>query len=82
MPAMSDLLSFQPPARRHVALTYHALTRWFETRFSGLEHLGANRPALYVGNHTLLGYDVPPDAQLAEQSCTLWQPYHLATDPR
>jgi hypothetical protein len=59
---MSDLLSFQPPARRHVALTYHALTRWFETRFSGLEHLGANRPALYVGNHTLLGYDVPPDA--------------------
>lgn len=32
---------------------------WFKPQFYGLEHLEAKRPALYIGNHTLYGFDSP-----------------------
>ncbi|XID74447.1 lysophospholipid acyltransferase family protein [Alkanindiges sp. WGS2144] len=32
---------------------------WFKPRFYGLEHLDLQKPALYIGNHTLYGFDSP-----------------------
>ena len=54
-----DLLSFRPPSPQQARLAYQAIESWFHPTFAGLEHLDAARPALYVGNHTLFGYDVP-----------------------
>ena len=32
---------------------------WFKPSFYGLEHLNQQQPALYVGNHTIYGFDSP-----------------------
>jgi 1-acyl-sn-glycerol-3-phosphate acyltransferase len=55
----SDLLSFTPPSPQQARLAYQGIEYWFHPTFAGLEHLDVARPALYVGNHTLFGYDVP-----------------------
>lgn len=57
---MNNLLSFSPPSPRQAGLAYRLLDQWFSPTFIGLEQIDPTRPALYVGNHTLLGYDVPP----------------------
>jgi 1-acyl-sn-glycerol-3-phosphate acyltransferase len=54
-----DLLPFRPPSLQQARLAYQGIDAWFQPTFAGLEHLDAARPALYVGNHTLFGYDVP-----------------------
>jgi len=55
-----SLLCFVPPSPSQARLAYQTLSHWFSPTLIGLEHLDPARPALYVGNHTLLGYDVPP----------------------
>lgn len=57
---MPDLLDFTPPSPQNAQRAYNLLAQWFSPTFSGLQHLDAARPALYVGNHTLLGFDVAP----------------------
>ncbi|MDQ8037042.1 MAG: lysophospholipid acyltransferase family protein [Pedobacter sp.] len=51
----SDFTRFTPPSlsRLRRALTLQRL--WFQPQVHGLENLSADRPALYVGNHTLYG---------------------------
>ncbi|HEY4713052.1 MAG TPA: lysophospholipid acyltransferase family protein [Aquirhabdus sp.] len=55
-----NLTNFIPPSIAKIKRQAKALNFWFPTTFQGLENVDENRPALYVGNHTLLGHDVPP----------------------
>ncbi|AXI02615.1 lysophospholipid acyltransferase family protein [Aquirhabdus parva] len=55
---MDNLLSFTPPSPSKIKRLSRPLNAWFATTFSGLEHLDRMRPALYIGNHTIMGYDV------------------------
>lgn len=55
-----SLSEFTRPPYNEIALLGLALKTWFNPTLSGLEHVDSTRPALYVGNHTLLGHDVPP----------------------
>lgn len=57
---LNHLLGFAPPSPSQAGLAYQLLDHWFSPTFTGLEQIVPARPALYVGNHTLLGYDVPP----------------------
>ena len=56
---MNQSVRFTPPSIQQTRLAYQAINYWFSPTFTGLEHLDAARPALYVGNHTLFGFDVP-----------------------
>jgi len=55
-----ELTNFIPPSIQHVKKHIKVFDFWFPTTFHGLENVDQKRPALYVGNHTLLGHDVPP----------------------
>lgn len=55
-----DLTNFIPPSVEKIKQQSKALNFWFPATFHGLENVDQNRPALYVGNHTLMGHDVPP----------------------
>ncbi len=55
-----QLTNFIPPTIAKIKRQSKALNFWFPTTLHGLEHVDEKRPALYVGNHTLLGHDVPP----------------------
>lgn len=55
-----SLTSFIPPTIAKIKRQSKALNFWFPTTLHGLENVDEQRPALYVGNHTLLGHDVPP----------------------
>lgn len=55
-----NLTNFIPPSIAKIKRQSKALNFWFPTTFHGLENVDEKRPALYVGNHTLLGHDVPP----------------------
>lgn len=55
-----QLTTFVPPSIRKIKTQIKAFNFWFPTTLHGLEYVDQNRPALYVGNHTLLGHDVPP----------------------
>jgi 1-acyl-sn-glycerol-3-phosphate acyltransferase len=55
-----DLTKFIPPSVEKIKKQSKALNYWFPTTFHGLENVDQKRPALYVGNHTLMGHDVPP----------------------
>lgn len=55
-----NLANFIPPSVEKIKKQAKALNFWFPTTFHGLENIDENRPALYVGNHTLMGHDVPP----------------------
>lgn len=46
---------FQPPSQTEIKLLTRPSRAYFRPRFRGLEHLSPERPALLVGNHTLLG---------------------------
>ncbi len=53
------LLDFQPPSYNEAVLLNMPFRQWFKPAFDGLEHLDANRPALYISNHALFGMDAP-----------------------
>jgi len=55
----SLVADFQPLPAPLVQPVWWLSKRWFKPRFYGLEHLDAKRPALYVGNHTIYGFDSP-----------------------
>ena len=57
---MRPLLPYRPPSPAFIRRVWRGWQSWFQPVFEGLEHINPQRPALYVGNHTLLGYDVPP----------------------
>ena len=57
---MRPLLPYQPPSPAFIRRVWRGWQSWFQPVFEGLQYLDPERPALYVGNHTLLGYDVPP----------------------
>lgn len=54
-PSSRDPLDFTPPAPALMRRLLGAHRLWFRPQFYGLEHLDPQRPALYVGNHTLYG---------------------------
>lgn len=56
----TDLTNFIPPSVNKIKKQAKALNFWFPTTFHGLENVDEKQPALYVGNHTLMGHDVPP----------------------
>lgn len=53
--SLPDPLDFTPPPQALLRRALGARRFWFDPRFYGLEHLDPERPALYVGNHTLYG---------------------------
>jgi 1-acyl-sn-glycerol-3-phosphate acyltransferase len=56
MPKVSeDVLDYAPPSVADVSRGLRPLKRWFDPQYFGLENLDRNRPALYVGNHTIYG---------------------------
>jgi 1-acyl-sn-glycerol-3-phosphate acyltransferase len=57
---IQNLTNFIPPTIAKIKRQSKALNFWFPTTFHGLENVDEKLPALYVGNHTLLGHDVPP----------------------
>lgn len=48
---------YRPPPAWRLALAQAPARAYFSPVFWGAEHLDANRPALYVGNHTLYSID-------------------------
>jgi len=55
MAATPSLLDFQPPPLASLKRILTAQQAWFAPQFFGLENIDASRPALYVGNHTIMG---------------------------
>jgi 1-acyl-sn-glycerol-3-phosphate acyltransferase len=55
-----DLTNFIPPSPEKLKKQFKALDYWFPSTFHGIENVDKHRPALYVGNHTLMGHDVAP----------------------
>lgn len=51
----TELPRFRPPSRAQVRLLMAPSRAYFRPRFFGLEHIDPRRPALLVGNHTLVG---------------------------
>lgn len=49
------LADFKAPSLRRLQRRLAAQRFWFDPQLYGLEHLHPDRPALYVGNHTLYG---------------------------
>lgn len=49
------MADFRPPSDAEIQLLTGPSRAYFRPRFRGLEHLSPGRPALLVGNHTLLG---------------------------
>lgn len=47
--------SFRPPSKTQMRYTFAIARRWFYPEFLGLWELDLERPALFVGNHTLFG---------------------------
>lgn len=50
-----DITDFQPPSVSFVKRAIWPWKKWFDPRFFGIEHINADIPALYVGNHTIYG---------------------------
>lgn len=55
----ADILDFTPPPAEPIHRRLAPMRRWFAPRFFGLENVDRERPALYVGNHTIFGLDSP-----------------------
>lgn len=54
------LVGFQPPSVAQIRRQLAFQRFWFQPQYYGMEHLDINRPALYVGNHTIYGvFDAP-----------------------
>src|SRR5690606_15872458 len=54
-PRSEPVADFRPPSDAEIQLLTGPSRAYFRPRFRGLEHLSPGRPALLVGNHTLLG---------------------------
>jgi 1-acyl-sn-glycerol-3-phosphate acyltransferase len=55
-----DPLDFTPPTVLELKRRLRWQWAWFDPQFYGLENIGSSRPALYVGNHTLMAvFDGP-----------------------
>ena len=52
---MGILHGFQPPASPDLAWLATPLRTWFAPKLLGTEHIDADTPALWVGNHTIYG---------------------------
>lgn len=52
---LPDPMDFTPPPLRRMQRALWLQRQWFPPQSYGLEHLDADRPALYVGNHTIYG---------------------------
>jgi 1-acyl-sn-glycerol-3-phosphate acyltransferase len=52
---LPDLTDFTPPSLTSLRRQLAPQRIWFDPQYYGLEHLDPQRPALYVGNHTLFG---------------------------
>lgn len=52
---LPDPMDFTPPPLRRLQRALWLQRQWFPPRTFGLENLDPNRPALYVGNHTIYG---------------------------
>lgn len=50
-----DILDFTPPPPEELERRLRGMNRWFDPQFYGLENVDPDRPALYVGNHTIYG---------------------------
>ena len=50
-----EVLAYVPPSREKIRLLTAPLRHFFSPVFLDLEKLDLSRPALWVGNHTLLG---------------------------
>lgn len=50
-----DILDFTPPPLSTVERALKLQELWFDPHFYGLENVDAERPALYVANHTIYG---------------------------
>lgn len=60
MRATADILDYTPPPPEQVRRTMRIARWWFKPEFLGLQALDLEKPALFVGNHTLYGLtDVP-----------------------
>lgn len=53
--SLPDPNTFTPPSLAQLRRQMAAQRFWFQPQFFGMEHLDPQRPALYVGNHTLYG---------------------------
>jgi 1-acyl-sn-glycerol-3-phosphate acyltransferase len=54
------LTDFVPPSVAKLKRQLSVQRFWFDPQYYGLEHLDVNKPALYVGNHTIYGvFDAP-----------------------
>ncbi len=51
----ADVTRYTPPSLSRLRRTLRLQRFWFQPQVFGLENLCADRPALYVGNHTLYG---------------------------
>ena len=54
-----DILQFSPPSLPIVTAKVALFTRLFDPQVIGLEHLPEKGPCLIVGNHAVLGLDMP-----------------------
>lgn len=52
---LPDPMDFTPPPLRRLQRALWLQRQWFPPQTFGLENLDPNRPALYVGNHTIFG---------------------------
>lgn len=52
---LPDPMDFTPPPLRRLQRALWLQRQWFPPQTFGLENLDPNRPALYVGNHTIYG---------------------------
>ncbi len=52
---VGQVLDFQPPSKTAMRAMFAPLRTWFSPVFMGLEELDLQKPALFVGNHTIYG---------------------------
>lgn len=53
--SISPTLDFSPPSPQTLKTLLAGHHAWFAPRFYGLENLQGSKPALFVGNHTVMG---------------------------
>ena len=60
IPSPEEILDFTPPTKASLRKTNKLLRTYFKPTFLGLDTLNLERPALWVGNHTLFAmFDTP-----------------------
>lgn len=72
MMSQSPVIHFKPLAPPLLKPVWWLSKSWFKPRFYGLEHLDAKQPALYIGNHTIFGFDSPAFVLGVYQHKKIW----------